>query len=137
MPLSQTNSLGEKNRKRERIGKDKNRREKDGKRPVGRPSTRWTNFIENLGWNRLGLYPSEMMEVMKNRELWRLNFELLPPHGKAGNEEAVLSLVPSFQPIVWLPTVFARYNVEQHKRLLHIHEKKFLLYFKLAINLVL
>ena len=36
----------------------------NGKRPVGRPRTRWTNYIEDLGWNRLGLHSSEMMEVM-------------------------------------------------------------------------
>ena len=33
--------------------------------------------------------PSEMMNVMEDREVWRLNLELLPrkPHGKAGNEK--------------------------------------------------
>ena len=35
-----------------------------GRRPVGRPRTRWTDYIEDLGWNRLGLRPSEMMEVI-------------------------------------------------------------------------
>ena len=30
-----------------------------------------------------------MMNVMEDREMWRLNLELLPrnPHGKAGNDE--------------------------------------------------
>ena len=51
----------------------------NGRRPVGRPRTRWTNYIEDLGWNRLGLHPSEMMDVMEDREVWRLNLELLPP----------------------------------------------------------
>ena len=51
----------------------------NGRRPVGRLATRWTNSIEDLEWNRLGLHPSEMMEVMKDREVWRLNLELLPP----------------------------------------------------------
>ena len=37
------------------------------------------DYIEDLGWNRLGLRPSEMMEVMEDREVWRLNLELLPP----------------------------------------------------------
>ena len=37
------------------------------------------NYIEDLGWNRLILRPSEMMEMMEDRELWRLNLELLPP----------------------------------------------------------
>ena len=51
----------------------------NGRRSVGRPRTRWTDYIEDLGWNRLGIRPSEMMEVMEDREVWRLNLELLPP----------------------------------------------------------
>ena len=51
----------------------------NGKRPVGRPKTKWTDYIKELGWNRLGLRPSEMMEVMEDREVWRLNLKLLPP----------------------------------------------------------
>ena len=31
-----------------------------GKRPVRRPRARWLNYIEDIGWNRLKLYPSEM-----------------------------------------------------------------------------
>ena len=34
------------------------------KRPVGRPRTRWLDYIEDLGWNRLGLYPSKMQFVL-------------------------------------------------------------------------
>ena len=49
------------------------------RRPVERPRTRWPDYIEDLRWNRLGLYPSEMVEVMEDREVWRLNLELLPP----------------------------------------------------------
>ena len=61
----------------------------NGRRPVGQPRSRWTNYIEDLGLNRLGLYPSEMMDVIEDREVWWLNLELLlpQPHGKAGNEE--------------------------------------------------
>ena len=52
----------------------------NGRRPVGRPRNGWTNYIEDLGWNRLiGTSPSQMMEVMEDREVWRLNLELLPP----------------------------------------------------------
>ena len=51
----------------------------NGRRPVGQPRTRWTNYIEDLGWNRLGLRPSKMMDVMEDREVWRLNLKLLPP----------------------------------------------------------
>ena len=51
----------------------------NGKRPIGRPRTRWTNYNENLGWNQLGLYPSKMTNVMEDREVRRHNLELLPP----------------------------------------------------------
>ena len=52
----------------------------NGTRPVGRPRTRWTNYFEDLGWNRWGLHPSDMTDVMEDREVcWRLNLELLPP----------------------------------------------------------
>ena len=50
----------------------------NGRRPIGRPGSRWTNYIEDLGWNRLGLHSREMMDVMENGEVWRLNLELLP-----------------------------------------------------------
>ena len=50
----------------------------NGKRPARRPKIRWTKYVEDLGWNRLGFYPIEMMDVMEDREVWRLNFELLP-----------------------------------------------------------
>ena len=43
-----------------------------GRRPVGRPKTRSKNYIEDLGWNRLGLYPLKLMNVMKDCEVWRL-----------------------------------------------------------------
>ena len=63
----------------ERLPKQALHAKASGRRPVGRPRTRWTDYIEDLGWSRLGLRPSEMMEVMEDREVWRLNLELLPP----------------------------------------------------------
>ena len=51
----------------------------NGKRPVGRPRTRYANYIKDLGWNRLGLYPKEMMDVMEDREVRRHILVLLPP----------------------------------------------------------
>jgi len=50
---------------------------------VGQPRTRWQDYIEDLGWNWLGLQPSEMLEVVADHDVWRLNLELLPrnPHG--------------------------------------------------------
>ena len=47
------------------------------KRPVGWPRIRWTDCIEDLGWNRLELQ-SEIMDVVEDSEVWRLNLELLP-----------------------------------------------------------
>ena len=37
----------------------------------------------------MGLQPSKMMDVTEDRDVWRLNLELLPrnPHGKTGNKE--------------------------------------------------
>ena len=49
-----------------------------GKAQFGR-LTRWTNSIEDLGWNRLVLHPSKMMDVMEDREVWRPNLKLLRP----------------------------------------------------------
>ena len=48
------------------------------KRPVGRTRTKWFDYIEDLGWNRLGLHPREVRSVLVDREVWRLNLELLP-----------------------------------------------------------
>jgi len=50
-----------------------------GKRSVGRPGTCWKDYTEDLGWNRLGLQPCEMLEVVADRDVWQLNLELLPP----------------------------------------------------------
>ena len=61
----------------------------NGIRVVGRPKTRWTNYIEDLRWNRLRLHPSKIMNWMKDCEVWRFNLELLPPnpYKKSGNKE--------------------------------------------------
>ena len=40
---------------------------------------RWTDYIENLGWNCLGLHLGEMLDMMEDREVWQLKLELLPP----------------------------------------------------------
>ena len=36
-----------------------------GRRPVGRPRNEWTDYTEDLKWNRLKLYPSEMIRWWK------------------------------------------------------------------------
>jgi len=63
--------------------------ESKGKRPVRRPRTRWADYIESIGWNRLGLQPSEMLAVVADRDVWRLNLELQssqPSRPWAGSE---------------------------------------------------
>ena len=44
----------------------------NGKRLLGRCRTKWNNYIMDLGWNRLGFNPGDMMDTMENREVWRL-----------------------------------------------------------------
>ena len=58
----------------------------NGRRPVGRPRSRWSNYIEDLERNRFGLHSSERMDVMEDCEVWWLNLEqLLPqPSRKSG-----------------------------------------------------
>ena len=63
----------------ERLPKQTLYAEVSGKRPVKKSRTRWLDYIEDLGWNRLGLYPSEMQSVLVDREVWRLNLKQLPP----------------------------------------------------------
>ena len=50
-----------------------------GKRPVGRPRTRWSDYITDLAWFRLGLERSELAEVVEDRDHYRELLELLPP----------------------------------------------------------
>ena len=51
----------------------------NGRRSVRRPKPRRINYFKDLGWHRLGLDPSKMMDVIEDRGVWRLNLELLPP----------------------------------------------------------
>ena len=71
----------------ERLSKQASLAKANGRRPVGRPRTRRTNYIEDLGWNRLGLQSSEMMDVMEDGKVWRLNLELLPPQSSQKSEQ--------------------------------------------------
>ncbi|KAK3513103.1 hypothetical protein QTP70_001397 [Hemibagrus guttatus] len=40
-----------------------------GKRPRGRPRTRWRDYVFRLAWERLGVPPEELEEVAREREL--------------------------------------------------------------------
>ena len=61
----------------ERLPKPALLAKENGKRPIEPPTTKWTNYIEDLGWNRLGLHPREMMFVIKYGKVRQLNLELL------------------------------------------------------------
>ena len=70
-----------------------------GKRPVEKPQTRcWLYYIEDLDWDSLGLHPSKMQSVLVDGEMWRLNLELLPPQGKAGEKKSRFSIYKTKQP---------------------------------------
>jgi len=36
---------------------------------VGRPQTRWEDYIEDLGWNCLELQPSDLLEVASGQAI--------------------------------------------------------------------
>ncbi|KAK3575581.1 hypothetical protein QTP86_030516 [Hemibagrus guttatus] len=49
-----------------------------GKRPRGRPRTRWRDYVFRLAWERLGVPPEELEEVAREREVWASLLRLLP-----------------------------------------------------------
>ena len=50
-----------------------------GRRPRGRPRTRWRDYVEDLSWSRLGIPAEHLSFVAEDRGAWRLQLELLPP----------------------------------------------------------
>ncbi|KAK3575585.1 hypothetical protein QTP86_030518 [Hemibagrus guttatus] len=55
-----------------------------GKRPQGRPRTRWRDYVSRLAWERLGVPPEELEEVSGEREVWASLLRLLPPRPGSG-----------------------------------------------------
>ncbi|KAK3524458.1 hypothetical protein QTP70_029309 [Hemibagrus guttatus] len=55
-----------------------------GKRPRGRPRTRWRDYVFRLAWERLGVPPEELEEVSGDREVWASLLRLLPPRPGSG-----------------------------------------------------
>ncbi|TWW62342.1 hypothetical protein D4764_04G0009890 [Takifugu flavidus] len=41
-----------------------------GRRPPGRPRTRWRDYVSRLAWEHLGIPPDELEEVAGEREVW-------------------------------------------------------------------
>ena len=50
-----------------------------GKRPRGRPWTRWSDYISDLAWSRLGVEPAELSKIAVDCEVYRVLLGLLPP----------------------------------------------------------
>ena len=50
-----------------------------GRKPRGRPRTRWRDYISRLAWERLGIPPEELVEVTGERASWASLLKMLPP----------------------------------------------------------
>ena len=61
----------------------------NGRRPVGRPRTRWTDYIEDLGWIPWDFAQAKWWRWWKTVRCGGSILSYCPrnPHGKAGNEE--------------------------------------------------
>ncbi|KAK0135351.1 putative uncharacterized transposon-derived protein F52C9.6 [Merluccius polli] len=55
-----------------------------GRRPRGRPRTRWRDYVSRLAWERLGIPQEELDEVAGEREVWASLLRLLPPRPDPG-----------------------------------------------------
>ena len=58
-----------------------------GKRPRGRPRTRWRDYISLLAWEGLGIPQEELESVAGEKEAWRALLNLLPPRPGPGQAE--------------------------------------------------
>jgi len=48
-----------------------------GKRPTSHLTTRWSDYISDLAWSRIGVEPAELSEILVDREVLRVLLELL------------------------------------------------------------
>ncbi|KAL3973669.1 phosphorylated adapter RNA export protein [Sarotherodon galilaeus] len=55
-----------------------------GRRPRGRPRTRWRDYMSRLAWECLGVPPDKLEEVAGEREVWASLLGLLPPRPGPG-----------------------------------------------------
>uniref|UniRef100_A0A8C6NQ68 Reverse transcriptase domain-containing protein n=1 Tax=Nothobranchius furzeri TaxID=105023 RepID=A0A8C6NQ68_NOTFU len=55
-----------------------------GRRPKGRPRTRWRDYVSHLARERLGIPPEELVQVAGEREVWAFRIRLLPPRPDSG-----------------------------------------------------
>jgi len=50
-----------------------------GRRPRGRPRTRWRDYISILAWKHLGIPQEELESVAEERDVWVSLLNLFPP----------------------------------------------------------
>jgi len=50
------------------------------KRTRGRPWTRWSDYISDLAWYRLGVEPAELFEIAVDREVFLVDIDNFFPH---------------------------------------------------------
>uniref|UniRef100_A0A8C4TFR3 G-protein coupled receptors family 1 profile domain-containing protein n=1 Tax=Erpetoichthys calabaricus TaxID=27687 RepID=A0A8C4TFR3_ERPCA len=67
-----------------------------GRRPRGRPRTRWRDYVSRLAWERLGILPEEIEEVAGEREVWASLLKLLPPTENVGDSWKFLEALQGF-----------------------------------------
>ncbi|TWW60988.1 hypothetical protein D4764_05G0010780 [Takifugu flavidus] len=54
------------------------------RRPLGRPRTRWRDYVSQLVWEHLGISPDVLEELAREREVWVSLLRLLPPRPEPG-----------------------------------------------------
>ncbi|KAK3506157.1 hypothetical protein QTP70_018390, partial [Hemibagrus guttatus] len=69
-----------------------------GKRPRGRPRTRWRDYVFRLAWERLGVPPEELEEVARERESLTSSASVVKKPG----ESVTLSCTVSGLSLSWL-----------------------------------
>ena len=55
-----------------------------GRRPRGRPRTRWRDYISSLAWEHMGIPESELVSMAGEREVLGSQLKLLPPRPDFG-----------------------------------------------------
>ncbi len=55
-----------------------------GRRPRGRPETRWRDYISHLAWEPLGIPQEELENTARENDVWITLLTLLPPRPSPG-----------------------------------------------------
>ncbi|TWW56216.1 hypothetical protein D4764_08G0002030 [Takifugu flavidus] len=66
-----------------------------GRKPPGRPRTRWRDDVSRLVWEHLGIPPGELEEVAEEREVWVSFLRLLPLRPDPGLQRGGAPSLPS------------------------------------------